>query len=343
MLNEILGEKSSIKRFQIVSRDWETIHQEALIRDARGERCGVNPHAAKAGLPVAANTYSGTLVTSFLLDGAITNLQNLWASLGCFSRGYDTDRYKPLATAVVKNTTAGSAVQTDATNFESGNSTVAPVSVPMHQYTSSFQVSNSDLNSGLRMADLVMINSANFANKVMEVATAPITEANFANYNGGSYVGSPVLFGWAEMALLWGALKKATFKNAILDGEYIAGLNNLPSFYQASAVDGSAAMKFGWNKIECNTDWSGAGAGCRGFVCDPRAIVRVDGLPLSPAQVGSAAVGLSESSAEIPGLGIRIAFYVWFNLATRTQWASYDVMFGVKECDTTAGIFIKAS
>lgn len=350
-LEKIFAEKDPVKRHVTVAGDWDALIADAMARDDRGDKCRIiSPHSARSGrergLPMAANTYSATLVTSFLLDGSVTTLQHVLPSLACFSRGYDQDRYKPLATAVLKNVTAGAATQTDATNFESGgNSTVAPVSVTMHQYTQNFQVSNSDLNSGLRMADLITINAAAFGNKIIEVATAPITEANFANYNGGSYVSAPAAFGWSDMGLIWGALKKANFKNAILDGEYIAMLNNLPTFQQDSGVNGSGAMKFGWNKIECNTDWAGAGAGARGFACHPQAITRVDGLPLTPTQVGSPIPGasLSEGTITLPSLGITIAAYLWFSLSSRTLWASYDVMFGAKETDTTAGVFIKAS
>lgn len=347
-LEKIFAEKDAGKRHAAALADWEGILNDAMARDSRGDKCRVksphSKHSAGSGLPVAANTYSATLVTSFLLDGSVTILQNVLAGIGTLARGYDSDRYKPLATAVLKKVTAGSATQTNATNFESGDSTVAPVSVTMNQYTQSFQVSNSDLNSGLRMQDLVDVNAAAFGNKLMQVVTAPITEANFANYNGGSYVGTPALFTWGQMALIWGALKKAGFKNAVLDGEYIGQLNNQPSFFQGTGIGGTEAMKFGWNKIELNTEWSGAGTGVRGFACHPQAITVVNGLPLTPTAAGNQIPGatLMEGTVTIPTLGITIANYTWFSLASRTFWASYDLMLGAKETDTTAGIIIKA-
>src|ERR1039457_25518 len=50
----------------------------------------------------AANTYSGTLVTSFLMDGSVTDLQNVWAFLNAFSLAKDVDPYKPLAVGELK-------------------------------------------------------------------------------------------------------------------------------------------------------------------------------------------------------------------------------------------------
>ena len=346
-LEKVFAEKSAEKRHAAILADWDDMIGDAIARDSRNQKCQIkSPHFKMGGnMPVNANTYSATLVTAFLADGATTILQKKLAALTAFTKNVGTDRYKPLATAQLKKVTAGSSTQTNATNFESGDSTVTNVAVTVSQYTQAFQVSNSDLNSGLRMQDLVKVNTAAFGNKLMQVATAPITEANFANYNGGSFVGAPAAFGWGDMALIWGALKNANERHAILDGEYIGQLNNTPTFFQNSGVNGSAAMNFGWDGIHLNTEWTGAGTGCRGFACDPQAIGVAMGLPLTPTNVGSQIPGgtLSEATFRVPGLEAEVALYVWFSLASRTLWSSYDVMLGAAALDTTAGVFIKAS
>jgi ATP-dependent Clp protease protease subunit len=346
-LDKILAEKDSAKRVTLLKGDWEGLVADAFTRDARGEKFrGRNPHAPKdtrRGMPVAANTYGATLVTAFLADGAVTPLQNKLTALKAFTRDYGTDRYKPRATAQVKKVTGAATVQTNATDFESGNSTVTNAPITVDQYTQAFHVSNDDLNSGLRMEDLVTINSAAFANKIMQVATADITEANFANYNGTSYVSAPAAFGWSDMGLIWGALKKANARHAILDGEYIAQLLNSPTFFQSGVTGANDnAGRFGWDGIHLNTEWSGAGAGCRGFACDPQAIGACSGLPLLPPQ-GVPGNTLQESVINLPDLGISIAVIAWFSTKTRSYWTSFDIMFGAEEIDTTAGIFIKAS
>lgn len=289
----------------------------------------------------AANTYSGTLVTSFLMDGSVTDLQNVWAMLKAFSMDFSTDPYKPLATGVLKHVTAGASTQTDATNFESGNSTVAPVSVTMHQYSQSFQVSNSDLNSGLRMADLVKINTANFANKIIEVATVPITVALFT---ATPLVSAAAAFGFSDLATLQGQLKKSPIKNLILDGNYIARIANTPGFFQQAGVVGGntgAWKAFGWDTIAQNTDWTGAGANMVGFACNPQAIAGITGLPLVPPSIPGGIY--ASSTATIPGLEASILVSTWFNPATRTMWSGLDIMAGFKEVDTTAGICITSA
>jgi ATP-dependent protease ClpP protease subunit len=350
-VDRVFAEKDSGKRLALIKVDWENLIRDAIVRDSRGETFrGGNPYAPKdllaRGMPVAANTYSATLVTSWLAEGCVTPLQHRLASLRAFTRDFGTDRYKPLATAQVKKATGAPTTKTNATDFEAdSDSTVTNAPITVAQYTQPFKVSNSDLNNGLRLQDLIEINVATFGNKIMQVATADITEANFANYAGGSYISAPAAFGWSDMGLIWGALKKALRKHAILDGEYIAPLLNSPGSFQPG-LDGSAnavARSYGWDGVHLNTEWSGAGAGCRGFACDPQAIGAASGLPLTPTSPGIPGGILQESTVSLPELGITVAIYVWFSTSARTLFVSYDVMFGAAKLDTTAGIFIKAA
>src|SRR5436190_2132021 len=102
-----------------------------------------------------ANTYSSALVTQHLLEGAATVLQNHFAPLRAFSRTWEPDPVKPRTTCQAKLVTATGNTQKNATDFEQGDSTVENIPVVVDQYSQSFQVSNSDLNSGLRLEDLV--------------------------------------------------------------------------------------------------------------------------------------------------------------------------------------------
>lgn len=319
--------KTVTARYQAKKENWKQILDAACTRDLREGR-----------EVFASNTYSATLVTSFLMDGSVTDLQNIWAPLKAFSMDFTQDPYKPLATGVLKHVTAGAATQTDATDFESGNSTVAPVSVTMHQYSQSFQVSNSDLNSGLRMEDLVKINTANFANKVIEVATAPITAAIFT---ATPLISAAAAFGFSDLAQLQGQLKKSPIKNLILDGAYIARIANTPGFFQQTGLVGGntgAWKAFGWDVIAQNTDWTGAGANIVGFACNPQAIAGITGLPLTPPNIPGGI--FSTTTATVPGLEASVMLSTWFNPKTRTMWSGMDIMAGFKEVDTTAGIVI---
>jgi ATP-dependent Clp protease protease subunit len=327
--------KTPKARAAAVKKDWVSLHNEAIKRDAR-----------RGSNPVNTNTYSATLITSFLMDGSVTDLQNIWAPLRAFSIDYQPDPYKPKATGELKHLISGSTAQTNATNFESGDSNVGVSTVTMNQYTVSFQVSNSDLNSGLRMENLVTINTAQFANKVIEIATAPITVANFGN-TYAPLISSSAAFGFSDLATLQGNLKKSYKKNLILDGAYIARVANTPGFFQLAGTVGGATedqtmawKAFGWDMIAQNTDWSGADPLVVGFACHPQAIAGIAGMPLAPVDIPGGT--FEQQTFEVPGIETKVALYRWFNLATRTMWCSYDIMLGVTAVDLTAGSLVKS-
>jgi hypothetical protein len=286
---------------------------------------------------MAANTITSVL-TNFLMDGSVTDLQNRWAMLRAFSLDTRPDGYKPLAPGVLKHVTAGSAAQTNPTTYESGNSTVAPVTVTPAEHSVSYQISNIDLNSGVRMQDLVTINTANFANVVIEAATAPITAANFT---GTATVSSAAAFSFSDLASLQALLKKSPIKNLIIDGAYIARIANTPGFFQtAGTVGGSpqAWRAFGWDGIYQNTDWTGAGTNMQGFACNPQAIGGIIGLPLLPALIPGNI--LSSTVMTVEGLDVQVLAEAWFNPATRTSWNSLRVMDGWAKVDATAGFIL---
>jgi ATP-dependent protease ClpP protease subunit len=335
--------KSAAERKAYMVANWDELQTDAALRTARNEVAGDIKVDYKRRLNTggvqASNTYSATLNTSFLMDGAVTDLQNRWAALRAFTIDQGgPDPYKPKATGVLKHVTVGPTVQTNATNFELGDSTLTATSVTMAQYTGACNVSNADLQTGLRMENLVQITTAVFANKVIEVATVPITTVIFTNT---PVIRAAELFSFTDLATLQASLKKSPIKNLILDGSYIARVANIPSFFQTAGVvggDGGAWKPFGWDNVAQNTDWTGAGANVQGFACNPQAIVGIIGPPVAPANVPGGI--MSQGMFIVPGLNIAVALYQWFNPSTRVQWFSYDVVAGFKEVDTSAGTLV---
>ena len=296
-----------------------------------------------------ANSYSSTLTTNFLVMGATVKIGPKFAPIKAFARDVSVDPYKPLASGVMKFTTSvqdGSDVQTNATNFTTGDSTVTAVTVSVAQYTASANLTNSDLNSGIRMEDIALPKLRSLGSKIVQIATAPITAANYTNSSGGlaGLTKASTNFGFNDLQTLWGQLKKANTKNILLDGEYLANLVNIPNFFQVAlnGGDNTWSNAFGWDLIALNTEWSGAGTGVRGFACDPQAIGCIAGLPL----IDSAGIPggiLSVSTGSIPGVNLPIAAYLWFDVTARTYYMSYDMMFGASKMDNTAGALITSA
>ena len=329
-------------RVTALKRDWEPMIQDAFAQDNAKNA----PLLRQGIMPQNSNTYSATLITAFLTDGATTILQNKWAPLRAFSRDFSTDAYKPLAVAQHKYVTAGPTVQTNATNFESGDATVAPVTITPNQYTSAVNVSNSDLNNGLRMENLATILSAKLANKVIEAALAPVTLANFAAITATT-TGQVITakdFTFTDMSRIWGVLQKANQRFAIMDGAYFAKLLLQPTYFQpgVSADDEGSMKAYGWDGIFVNSDWTGASNNAAAFFCDPQAIAVLAGLPLTPPS-GIPGNTLEQGSFKIPGVEMSVASYSWFNLGARTAWMSLDCIFGASVMDTTAGAIVVTS
>lgn len=325
---------------KVCRNDWDTLIAGAKLADSHHETV-VMPSRFCKGFPAQnANTVGATLVTAFLAEGSVTPLQNILAPLAAFTRDFSMDPYKPRASVEVKYISAGSApiAIVQGTSFEQGDATFAAKEIVVNQYAQNFQINNFDLQGGMRLADLMEINAAIIGNKIIELATAPITTANFPN----PITSAPGAFGWSDMAGAWALLKKANKKSAILDGEYIGMLLNTPTLFQQGLAGNPTdnAIRYGWNGVYLNTDWTGAEAGVRGFFCAPQAIGVVAGMPLEIPQGGAV---LASATFTVPGVGLTIATHNWISLATRTMWQSYDVMFGASLLDPTAGIILKSA
>jgi len=318
-------------RYGAIRDNYSELFSDAESQDHRGRTTN------------SGNSYSAELVTAFLTEGAITTLQNRWAPLLAFTRDFSVDPFKPLAVGEVKHVTAGPTVlatapSTPIANFESGDATVAAVTITPQHYSAPIHVSSYELNSGLRMENMMTIAVAKLADAIIEAAMAPITLANFATSWGSGNVITAADFGFSTMATLWGKLKKSPIKNALLDGEYLAKLLNQPTYFQAVSDGAQAYRAFGWDLIALNTDWTGASNNAVGFVCNPQAILCIAGMPVTPA-----APNLTQGSFTVPGINIGVQTNQWFSLATRTAWYSFDLVFGAAKADTSAGILICSS
>ena len=282
------------------------------------------------------NTFDAALVTDSLRDAAITTLQSRLAPLSAFSRDFSADQLRPLATVQVPIATAGSTTQTNATNFESGDSTLDNVAVSVSQYSNSFHITNAQLNGGHRLERLAKINASYLANKIIDIAFAPITTTNF----GAAVidVDTADLVTATSLKTLWASLKDGDVRNLIVDGSIYANFlpANLEAFQLASG--GKNVGMYGYDFFTYNNRWDGAGATIKGFACSPNAIAVASGIPTaSPADSDM----ISQELITLDDLGLTVQMNMWVSRASRALWASYDVMFGASVADTGALKIIK--
>jgi hypothetical protein len=298
----------------------------------------------------AENNFAAGITTNFLIAGAITKLGPRCTALKAFARSNDVDPFKPLASGVLKfNSTAqtGSDTMVDATDFTgasddggaAGDSVLTGPTIAVHQYSQPLHLTNAQLNSGVRMADLIEAKLGSFLSKIVQVATAPITVANFSQF--APLVVSSAAFGFSDLATLQGQLQKSRVKNVILAGPYLSQVSNTPGFFQRSGtLDGleNAWSAFGWDLIGLNTEWTGADPYVQGFACNPQAIGVICGLPLTTPDNGV----IQTAVANLPGLDVAIQVNLWMDANARTMRATYDLMLGAALVDASAGVIIKS-
>jgi hypothetical protein len=278
-----------------------------------------------------ANTFDSALVTDVLRDMAITVLQSRLAPLNVFTQDFSADSIAPRKTVQVPIATAGSTTQTNATNFESGDSTLDNVAVAVNQYSNSFTLTNDEINQGFRIQNIAKINLHKLANKIIDVAMTPVTTANF----GAAVVDvdTAALVTSAELKTLWGALKDGDVRNLVVDGSIYANFlpSNLEAFNLAS--NGRNTGIYGFDFFGYNNRWDGAGATIKGFACSPQAIAVASGVPQNtPASSDM----IAQENVLIPDLGLTVQMNMWVSRSSRALWASYDVMFGAAKGDGSA-------
>lgn len=272
-----------------------------------------------------ANTLSSSLLLDQIGEQMITTLGNKLAPFNAFSKDFSTDVLPQGANVQVKKATAGASVQTDPTSFESGDTTITNVNVLLKHYSVSFNLTSKELNQRYRLDNLVDINAQGIANKLIDVALAPVTSTNFpTNVNVAQNA-----FVVANVKTLWAAAAKSSKRFLILDA--VAYSQLLPSD-KNSFIPGTGA--YGYDGIYLNTRWTGAGSGIYGIACGPEAIAVAGGIPIVDDSV--AALMAAQRVITIPDLGVSVQVNTWGSLSSRAAWCSFDVMFGAALGDNTA-------
>jgi len=278
------------------------------------------------------NTYSSSLVTQMLADGFISTAQNRLAPFTSASRNFGTDPLKPLAIVQVPLASSGATTLTNPTSFGGGNSTVSNVQVTVSHYHQPFHVSHTDLQNGMRLEQIIRVNVGKFCDKLMDVFLTPVTTTNFTNT---PITAAAATFDIEDLRALYNTIKKATTKSIILDSDYYA------QFAVQNDTQNRGVSVTGWGSFYESTRWDGAGSNVRGFAFGEDALAMAAGPTLVAPNAGEA--GLIESSITLPGIGLTVQAFQWFDVATRNLNASFDVMFGCSAGDTTVGAIVKSA
>lgn len=291
-----------------------------------------------------ANNLTSSLILDTIGKRSLTYLGNVLAPFNAFSTDFSTESFTQGQNVRIPVATVGATVQTNPTNWESGDSNISNVNVLVSQYSVSFQLTPRELNNGFRLNQLVDINLQNFGNKLIDVAFTPFTTTNFSNIT----VAQSSLVG-ANLATAWAAIAKVPVKNLILDGTAYSKL--LPT--SLTTEIGPRPGLAGFDGIYLNTRWTGAGTNIYGFAGGAGAVAMVSGLPETNSD-GMDGLEQSVVSVQLGGRGtlgqgpsgpvLPVLTSTWLSMATRTRWVSFDVMLGASATgDTAAGYLFKSA
>lgn len=279
-----------------------------------------------------ANSFAAGLILDTVSKRTNTTLGNRFASLDLFASDFSEDVMNQGQRVQVTQATAGGTTQTNATNWESGDTTLGNVGITVAQISQSFHVTPLQLNNSFRLNQCVDINLQNFANAIMDAAFAPVAGVAFTNF-----IEAAATFSATNLRTLWAAAAKMPEKNIILDGSYYA--NFLPTLLTEIGPRKGIA---GFDNFSLNTRWNGAGTNVLGLVAHRNALGFISGIPVMDEETKA---DLNTQIVRVPisdTLSLPVAVSTWLNRATRLRWVSYDVMFGASKLDNTGCRAIKS-
>lgn len=272
---------------------------------------------------VNANTVDAALANTVLSADFVTTMRSYIAPWGAFTRRVELSPVSRRQVLEVPLYSSAGSKQQNATNYESGDSVLAPIAVTVAEESKSFHVSRPESNLGLALAGLVPTNAKVLAEGIHAKMTALMTNANFG---ADVVIGLAADFDVTNLPPILALGKNYASARLLIDGGHLAYL--LPTSRESFVFGEPGAYGFDGGIYKNNLWTSGATDIC-GLVCGPDAIVNAwgvaDGLPSGEA--------ISQTTVDVNGIPFTMS--VWFSRASRAVWASFQVMHGCAVGDAT--------
>jgi len=263
------------------------------------------------------NTFDSALVADSIAAQTKTVLAKRLAPLRLFTSDYSSDVKKPGETVNVQITSATASTQVNPTTFNSlGGTTSGKASVTLSHIYQPFGLSYEDMKNGHRLERLAQINADALADKIWQVATAPVTVANFGAAKVTTAEGS-INSASGDLPKLWAGVHKSMRKGLVVSPVIYSNL--IPTSTTALNL-GEGAYGFE-NGVHYATSFGGE-TDLAGFACSEEALVMASAMP-----------ALNSNSYEVQTivleqLGLSVMFTLHHDTSVRADIATYEVMFG---------------
>lgn len=264
------------------------------------------------------NTIDSALLQDSIAQQTKTVLSKRLAALNLFASDFSSDVKKPKDTVHVPIASATASTSVNPTTFNSiGGTTLGKASVSLDHIYQPFGLSYSDLQSAHRLERLIQINVDAIADKIWNLATAPVTVANFGAATVETLEGS-INGVSGDLPKLWAAVHKSVRKGLVVSPVIYSNL--IPTSTTALNL-GDGAYGFE-NGVHYVTSFGGE-AGLKGFACSPEALVMAAAVPALADNDY-----LVSDSVTLEQIGLTVAYNVYSDKSTRSLIASLEVMFG---------------
>jgi hypothetical protein len=269
---------------------------------------------------MAVNTIDAGLANSLLSMDAITVMRRPIAPILAFSRKVELSPVSKRQVINVPLVSSSGSVQSNASNYETGDTTAGDVAVTVNEVSKSFYVGRGSQNLGLELAQLAPTNAMVLGEGLMAIVTALFDEA-------GTNIGAAANFDSADLPAILALAKDFRRVTLLLDGGHLAYL--LPTTRESFAFGEPGAYGFDGG-IYKNNQWTGSVSNCVGLVTGPDSVAVAVGPP-ADLPAGEA---ISTETVTVVG-DISVQSTVWFSRASRAMWGCYAVMFGAANGDET--------
>ena len=273
------------------------------------------------------NTISGSLVLKHLEQAAIPVLTGNLAPLKSFASLTDMGvvRLNSVASIEVPKVTVAPSVQSNPTDWESGNFTLDHITVTPKHLAVSAHLKSSELMGGARIEMVARSLSEKLAQAVFDEAAALVTTAN---YGAATVTAAAASFGSDDVATLTNALL-ARNRCLVLATPHYTAIS--PSLQPVGGTWGLPGFAGGIHEVASLT----AGTNVVGFAAAPSAIAGALATPETPA---GAARGeqLAQWIVALPDIGANCLAAAWTDVGRRTQWVSLELVVAFAVADAGA-------
>lgn len=320
-----------LARGQFVRENYATLQKEMRAAAACRLTGNFDRFDYRSSDVMAANTVDSGLANSLLSAAAISVMRTRLGPLAAFTRKVELSPVSKRQVINVPLVSSAGSVQSNATNYETGDTTAGTIAVTVNEVSKSFAVSRPEQNLGLALAQLAPTNAKVMAEGVMALVSAVMVAGDGATtgFGAATAIGAGSAMSTTVLKAILALAANYTQATLILHGSHLAYL--LPTDRDAFRFGEEGAYGFDGGIYKHNL-YTGATSNTVGFVCGPDAIAVGMGMP-ADLPAGEA---ISVENVTLEG-DISVQSTVWFSRASRSFWGCYALMFGAKCGDGTQG------